>query len=119
LGRCKSLPELSCSLFSRGGRKQKNRGDELILVIIYIYTYTWKCHKETPWVDVLSKQKCHLFFLYKIGEQKGRTGPVWDGGWLVRVGGEKVGKGYRRVNMVQILCNMCINGKMRLAETIP
>jgi hypothetical protein len=32
---------------------------------------------------------------------------------------KKVGKGYGRVNMVQILCTHCINGKMRPVETIP
>jgi hypothetical protein len=32
---------------------------------------------------------------------------------------EEVGKGSRRVNMVQILCNMYVNGKMRPVEVIP
>jgi hypothetical protein len=38
---------------------------------------------------------------------------------LVPVEGEKVvGKGYRKVNMVQILCTHVCNGKMRPVETI-
>jgi hypothetical protein len=43
-----------------------------------------------------------FFFFYKIGEQVTRTAPV------LRVGTsgleENVGKGYRRVNMVQKMC---------------
>jgi hypothetical protein len=36
------------------------------------------------------------------------------------VGGEEdVGKGYNRVNVVQILCRNICNRKMRAAETIP
>jgi hypothetical protein len=57
---------------------------------------------EIPCVAILNKQKCHLFFFYKIGEQEGRTGTAWGG--LVPVGGEEVGKGCGRVNIVQILC---------------
>jgi hypothetical protein len=54
------------------------------------YIYTWKCHKETPCVAILNKQKW--------AEQV-------MSGELVPVGrGEDVGKGCRRVNMVQILC---------------
>jgi hypothetical protein len=49
----------------------------------YKYIYTWKCHKETPYIAMLNKQKCH-FFLLQIGEQEGRTGSVW--GVLVPVG---------------------------------
>jgi hypothetical protein len=65
------------------------------------------------------KQKCHfffffsfssssssyfLFFFYKIGEQEGKTGPAWgEGGWY-QWEEEDVGKGCKRVNMVQILC---------------
>jgi hypothetical protein len=43
--------------------------------------FTWKCHKETPCVAILNKQKVpfslSFFFLYKIGEQKGGTSPAW------------------------------------------
>jgi hypothetical protein len=36
----------------------------------------WNCHKETPCIAILNKQKCHFFpFFYKIREQEGRTGP--------------------------------------------
>jgi hypothetical protein len=42
-----------------------------------------------------------MLFFYKNREQEGKTGPVWG----VGIGGRKngVGKGHRRVNMVQIL----------------
>jgi hypothetical protein len=36
--------------------------------------------QETPCITTLNKQKCYLFFFYKIREQEGRIGPVW-GGW--------------------------------------
>jgi hypothetical protein len=32
-------------------------------------TYIWKCHKETPCIDILNKQKCHFFL-----KQTQRTG---------------------------------------------
>jgi hypothetical protein len=38
----------------------------------------------------LKNKKCHFFFFYKIGEQKGGTGPVWG---LVRGRGKMWGKG--------------------------
>jgi hypothetical protein len=38
---------------------------------------------------------------FKNGEQEGKTGPVW--GWY-QWEGENVGKGCRRVNMVEIVC---------------
>jgi hypothetical protein len=59
------------------GRKEKNRGDEPIQIIIiyiyniyYIYTiyniyYTGKCHNETPCIVILNKQKCHFVFYKK------------------------------------------------------
>jgi hypothetical protein len=45
----------------------------------YIYAYIWKCHKETPCIAILNKQKA--FF----PKQKDKTGPVWG---LVPEGGE-------------------------------
>jgi hypothetical protein len=51
------------------------------------YIYTQKCHKETPCIAILNKQKCHSFLL-----QNGRTG-VWNRlclGDLVPVGGERM-----------------------------
>jgi hypothetical protein len=53
---------------------------------------------ETLCIDILNKQKC-LFF--KNGEQEGKTGPVWMG--VISGRGEDMGKGCRRVNMVEIL----------------
>jgi hypothetical protein len=70
------------------------------------YIYTWKYNKETLCVAIFTpkKQKCHyfLFFFYKIGEQKSRTGPAK--GRCISERGKVVGKGYRRVNMVEMLC---------------
>jgi hypothetical protein len=43
-----------------------------------------------------------IFFFYKVREQEGRTSSVWVAGASGRR--EDVGKGCRRVNMVQILC---------------
>jgi hypothetical protein len=76
------------------------------------YIYTWKCHKETPCVAILNKQKCHFS---KTG-QEGKTGPIW--GWLHR-GGEDVRKGCGRVNLVEYYALMYENGKMRPVETVP
>jgi hypothetical protein len=55
----------------------------------------WKCHKETPCVAILNKQKYHLFFPFfcKIGEQEGGTGPDYGGGqyqWEGEGGEERV-----------------------------
>jgi hypothetical protein len=54
--------------------------------------YTWKCHKETPCVALLNKQKC-LFKTKqnKNREQEGKTGPVWGFGTNGR--GEDIRKG--------------------------
>jgi hypothetical protein len=52
-----------------------------------------------------------FFFFYKIGEQEGQTGPAWGVRWLVPVEREEVGKGCRRVNMVQILCTQVCKWK--------
>jgi hypothetical protein len=38
--------------------------------------YIWKHHKETPYVAILNKQKCHFKKIYQIEEQEGRTGPA-------------------------------------------
>jgi hypothetical protein len=40
--------------------------------------YTRKCHKETPRVAILNKEKSHFFSFYKIGEQEGKTGSAWS-----------------------------------------
>jgi hypothetical protein len=59
-------------------------------------------------------------FFNKIGEQEGRTSPVWVGrGVGTSMRGEDVEKGCRRVNIVQILCTCCVNGKMRPVKNIP
>jgi hypothetical protein len=54
--------------------------------------YTWKYHKEMPYVVTFNKQKCH-FFLFKIGEQEGKTGSIW--GLVLVEGGRMWGKDVR------------------------
>jgi hypothetical protein len=52
---------------------------------------------EAPCVAISNKQKYHFFLLKNGGQNKSSLG-----GWYQR-SGEDVGKGCRRVNMVQIL----------------
>jgi hypothetical protein len=82
------------------------------------YIYTWK---DAPCVAILNKQKCHIFFffLYKIGEQEGETGPVWGRRLVPVEGGCYVEKGCGRVDMVQILWTHVCKWKMISVETIP
>jgi hypothetical protein len=47
----------------------------------------------------LKLQKCHFFFIYKIREQEGGTGPIW-GEKVGTSGGEEMVKGCRRVNIL-------------------
>jgi hypothetical protein len=62
----------------------------------------WKFHKETT-CSHLKQTKVPFFAFYKNKEQEGRTHRSCQ-----RVGasgrGKEVGRGYRRVNMVPILC---------------
>jgi hypothetical protein len=44
---------------------------------------------------------------------------VLSRGWYQWDGGGDIRKGCKRMNMVEIFCTMCINGKMRPVETIP
>jgi hypothetical protein len=48
------------------------------------------------------KQTKMSFFAYKNEEQEGRIGPVWGVGTSGSV--EDIRKGYRGVNIVEILC---------------
>jgi hypothetical protein len=79
---------------------RKIRGDEPIWVIIHIYM---EISQGNSLCSYLKQNKNVIFFFYIIGEQEGGIGPV--GGGIGTTGsGEDVGKGCRRVNMVQILC---------------
>jgi hypothetical protein len=54
-----------------------------------------------------------MSFLFSFIKLKNRRAEQVLSGGLVPVGGgEKMGKECVRVNMVQILCTMCISGKM-------
>jgi hypothetical protein len=74
----------------------------------------WKCHKDTSAIAILNKQKCHFFFFYKIGEQEGRTGPVWRDWYQWEGGGsgERVWEGEFSADCAHI------NGKIIPVETI-
>jgi hypothetical protein len=53
-------------------QKDKSRRDEPIQVVMH--TYMGMC--KSPWIAILNKQKCRLFFFNKIREQEGGTGLV-------------------------------------------
>jgi hypothetical protein len=78
--------------------KKKNRGDEPTGVTIQIYT---EMSQENSLYSYIKQTKRSFYFSF--AEQEGRTGPVWWGA-DTSGRGEDVGKGCRRVNMVQILC---------------
>jgi hypothetical protein len=67
------------------------------------YIYIWKCHKKILCVAILNKQKCHFFSFTKSVTRRPEQGPVCR---TVDTSGsgEKVEKGYGRVNIVHILC---------------
>jgi hypothetical protein len=64
-------------------------------------------------VDRYLKQTKCLFFSLKNGGQDCKSGPVWR--WVSLGGGDK--ERVEEVNMVEMLCLMYENGKMRSAET--
>jgi hypothetical protein len=66
-----------------------------------------------------NKQKCNFFSFSFTKSENRRAEQVLPGVLSTSGHGEEVGKGGRRVNMVQILCNMYVNGKMISVETIP
>jgi hypothetical protein len=68
--------------------------------------------QRNQYISILNKKK-----FYKNGEQNARTYLVWGVGTSGKR--EKVGKGCRKVNMVQILCTHVCKWKMRPVETIP
>jgi hypothetical protein len=75
--------------------------------------YTWKCHKETPCVASLKKQKCHIFFSCTISENR-RAEEVLPG-WGVVLEGKGGGKCWR-VNMEQILYTHVYKWKSDICE---
>jgi hypothetical protein len=90
----------------------------MLYIYIYIYIYIWKCHKETPCIAILIKQKCQFLFL-----QNQRTGKL-NGFCLTGRGWyqweeEGLGKVYVMVTRVQIFAHMFVNGKITPIETIP
>jgi hypothetical protein len=63
----------------------------------------WKCHKETPCIATLNRQKYHFFSFTKL-ENGSRIGLAWGGRWLVAVWEGRSAERAKEVNMVQILC---------------
>jgi hypothetical protein len=60
--------------------------------------------------NYLKQKKCHFIFLKKNVKQEERTSSVWGVG--TRGIGEDVEKGYRRVNIIQILCTYVYKWKI-------
>jgi hypothetical protein len=54
------------------GRKEKNRGEESIWVIIHKYMEMLQGSSLYSYL----KQKCHFSFFYEMEEQEDGTGPV-------------------------------------------
>jgi hypothetical protein len=88
---------------------KKIRREKLIGIIIHT-TYMEISQGKLPLYLKQTKMSCFSFYLfsfffYKITEQKGGRSPVWGEGWH-QWKGEVIGKGYRRVNMVQKCVHM-------------
>jgi hypothetical protein len=60
------------------------------------------------------KQKCQVFFFYKIGKQEGRTGPVGVGELVLVEGGRMWGNGVEEWMWCKYCVPMCVDEKMRL-----
>jgi hypothetical protein len=102
---------------TRGLRKKKNRTDGPIWVIIHI---CMEMLQENCICSYLKQTKMS-FFLFVLQNQ--RTGE-WNRSCLgLVVGasgrGRRGGKGYRMVNIMQILCTHVCKWKIRYVETIP
>jgi hypothetical protein len=104
-------------------RKKKNRGDEPIGIIINI---CMEISQVNSLVDILisNYQKCYIyFFLFSSTKSENRRVEQvlpWGSEQLVPMGwGKVVGKGVRRVNMVQMYLHMYVNTKMIPVETMP
>jgi hypothetical protein len=84
-----------------------------------------QCHKETTYVAILNNKKYHFFSSSLIQNQRtGRWSRSWVGGGRREEAGtsergEKVGKCWIRVNMVQIPHTHVCKWKMVSTETIP
>jgi hypothetical protein len=71
----------------KGEKYLESRKIEKMDQFVFSYIHTWKCHKETPCIAILNKEKNIIFFFYKITEQ------VEVGGWYQLEGkgcGEKM-----------------------------
>jgi hypothetical protein len=81
-------------------RKVERRKIEGMNQIRLHYIYTWKFHKETPCLAILNKN-C-IFYFTKLENRKPEQvlgGEDWYQWWW-----EEMGKGFGRVNVLQILC---------------
>jgi hypothetical protein len=90
----------------------------MLYYTLYIYTENFcvivnHIYKEIRCIVVLNK-KMSFFFFYKIGEQE-----VLSGGWY-QGGEEEVGKGCKRLNMLQIMCTrVCMYTCAHLWQNLP
>jgi hypothetical protein len=57
-------------------------------------------------------------FFYKMGEQEGRIGPAWGGGWVPVGKGKRQGEGCKEVNIGKYCVHTYANGKMRPVDTV-
>jgi hypothetical protein len=70
-------------------------------------------------VAISSKQKCHFIFSFIKSENRREEEQGLPRGVGTSGRGKEVGKGYGRVNIVQILCIHVYKWKNETTETIP
>jgi hypothetical protein len=83
------------------GRKKKNQGDEPIWVIIHIYM---EMSQGNFLCSCLKLTKLSIFFSLLQSQRTGGKNRSCMGEVGTSGRGDEVGKGYGRVNMVQVLC---------------
>jgi hypothetical protein len=90
---------------------KKTSGEEPVRVIIHIYM---EMSQGNSLRSYLKQTKMSFFFSFTKSENRCRTGPAVAGreGWIgARGRGKVIGKVYKMVNMVQILCTHICNCK--------
>jgi hypothetical protein len=79
------------------------------------YIYTWKCHKETPCIAILSK---NAIFPPAITEKKKAKQVLYEE-WLPWEERKTLGKGVGGCKHWKYSVHMYVNVKMRLVESVP
>jgi hypothetical protein len=80
------------------------------------YIYTWKVTRKLL-CSYPKQAKMSFYFFYIIGDRRAEL--VLPGRIGTNKKGEKVGKGCGKVNIIQKLVYIYVNGKMVPVETIP